>query len=85
MQKDSRFIIPFFLFVVLGYATTKSPIVKKQPSDHPRLYSNSKNTGNHHVIDIIEHRNEKIDIHILNRYEEPEYMDVGKNTGRNIS
>lgn len=77
-----RYLTPVsILLITLVFVTscsTRQTMVKEQISDHPHYFPNVKNAGSFHVMNFMNRRASKIGIQILDRYEEPFYLDLPK-------
>lgn len=68
--------------VVLGVAgcamPTERPVVVPAVSDHPHVHPAAKNAGDWHVYNFMNRRAQKIGVQVLDRYEEPYYLDAAQ-------
>lgn len=76
MKNLKPLIIALSVSVVSGCATSPMNIIKESQSDHPHLNQNVKNAGEYHVRNFMNQRAGKIGVQILDRFEEPDYIDV---------
>jgi len=64
---------------LVGCATTGREVVQEQPVDHPHRHENAKVIGtgedHFHVVNFMNRRAAKIGIQILDRFEEPYYLE----------
>jgi hypothetical protein len=63
------------LVFFIGCGAYSNRIVKESHSGHAHYYPNVKNAGDYHVTNFMDRRSGKIGVMILNRYEEPYFLE----------
>jgi hypothetical protein len=73
MKNILKTITVILVVFLVGCAQTQ--IVREQPSDHSHAYKNVKVAGAYHVLSFMNRRTGQIGVQILDRYEEPYFLE----------